>query len=247
MVCLMSLAKIRLYVDHPLGPGQSLPLEEGQAHYLFGVMREGQGARVLLFNGRDGEWLAEVTEAGKRKGMLACLEQTRPQTGLADLWLLFAPVKKARTDMIVEKAVELGAARLLPIATDYTNSERLRRDKAEAHVREAAEQCGALTLPEIADMAPLARLMADWPAGRRILWADESAPSGGPLAPLGKAAPGPWAILIGPEGGFSQVERDRLRSLPFVTPVSLGPRILRAETAAIAALTLWQATLGDWR
>lgn len=243
----MSLAKIRLYVDHPLGPGQSLPLEEGQAHYLFGVMREGQGARVLLFNGSDGEWLAEVTGAGKRKGVLTCLEQSRPQTGLADLWLLFAPVKKARTDMIVEKAVELGAARLLPVATDYTNSERLRRDKAEAHVREAAEQCGALALPEVADMAPLARLLADWPAGRRILWADESAPPGGPLVTLGKAAPGPWAILVGPEGGFSQAERDRLRSLPFVTPVSLGPRILRAETAAIAALTLWQATFGDWR
>ena len=247
MVGLMSLAKIRLYVDHPLGPGQSLPLEDGQAHYLFGVMREGQGARVLLFNGTNGEWLAEVTEAGRRKGVLTCLEQTRPQTGSADLWLLFAPVKKARTDMIVEKAVELGAARLLPVSTDYTNSERLRRDKAEAHVREAAEQCGALTLPEVADMAPLARLLAGWPPDRRILWADESAPPGGPLAALGKAAPGPWAILIGPEGGFSQAERDRLRSLPFVTPVSLGPRILRAETAAIAALTLWQATLGDWR
>ena len=159
----MSLAKIRLYVDHPLGPGQSLPLEDGQAHYLFGVMREGQGARVLLFNGTNGEWLAEVTEAGRRKGVLTCLEQTRPQTGSADLWLLFAPVKKARTDMIVEKAVELGAARLLPVSTDYTNSERLRRDKAEAHVREAAEQCGALTLPEVADMAPLARLLAGWP------------------------------------------------------------------------------------
>lgn len=245
MVGLMSSAKIRLCVDQPLGEGQSLPLSEAQAHYLFGVMREGVGARVLFFNGRDGEWLAEVTEAGKRKGTLLCLERTREQTVPANLWLLFAPVKKARTDMIVEKAVELGAARLLPVATDYTNSERLRRDKAEAHVREAAEQCGALSLPEVAEMAPLTRLLADWPADRRILWADESAPAGATLAALW--GDGPWAILTGPEGGFSDAERARLRSLTFVVPVSLGPRILRAETAAIAAMVLWQAHLGDWR
>lgn len=245
MVGLMSSAKIRLCVDQPLGEGQSLPLSEAQAHYLFGVMREGVGTRVLVFNGRDGEWLAEVTEAGKRKGTLLCVEQTRAQTTPADLWLLFAPVKKARTDMIVEKAVELGAARLVPVATDYTNSERLRRDKAEAHVREAAEQCGALSLPGVAEMVPLARLLADWSADRRILWADESAPAGATIAAL--SGDGPWAILTGPEGGFSEAERARLRSLPFVVPVSLGPRILRAETAAIAAMVLWQAHLGDWR
>lgn len=222
-------------------------MAEAQAHYLFGVMREGVGARVLVFNGQDGEWLAEVTEAGKRKGTLLCREQTRAQTAPADLWLLFAPVKKARTDFIVEKAVELGASRLVPVATDYTNSERLRRDKAEAHVREAAEQCGALSLPEVAEMTPLTRLLADWPKDRRILWADESAPPGSPAAMLAASEPGPWAILTGPEGGFSDAERTRLRSLPFVVPVSLGPRILRAETAAIASMTLWQAHLGDWR
>lgn len=243
----MSSAKIRLCVDQPLRAGQSLPLGEAQAHYLFAVMREGAGARVLVFNGQDGEWLAEVTEAGKRKGALLCLEETRAQTAPADLWLLFAPVKKARTDMIVEKAVELGAARLVPVATDYTNAERLRHDKAEAHVREAAEQCGSLFLPEVAGMAPLTRLLADWPADRRILWADESASAGSTVATLTGAGPGPWAILTGPEGGFSEVERARLRSLPFVVAVSLGPRILRAETAAIAAMTLWQAHLGDWR
>lgn len=222
-------------------------MAEAQAHYLFGVMREGLGARVLVFNGQDGEWLAEVTEAGKRKGTLLCLEQTRAQTVPADLWLLFAPVKKARTDMIVEKAVELGAARLVPVATDYTNSERLRRDKAESHVREAAEQCGALFLPEVAQVAPLARVLADWPKERRILWADESAAAGSTLATLAGSEPGPWALLTGPEGGFSEAERTGLRSLPFVVPVSLGPRILRAETAAIAAIVLWQAHLGDWR
>ncbi len=241
----MAMAKIRLCVDHALGAGQSLPLTEAQAHYLFGVMREGVGARILVFNGRDGEWLAEVTEAGKRKGRLICIERTRAQSTPTDLWLLFAPVKKARTDFIVEKAVELGVSRLVPVSTEFTNSERLRRDKAEAHMREAAEQCGALCLPEVDEVTPLSRLLAGWDPARRILWADEArAGAGVTIAGLG---PGPWSILIGPEGGFSDEERARLAALPFVVPVSLGPRILRAETAAVAAITLWQAHLGDWR
>ncbi|MCV2867191.1 16S rRNA (uracil(1498)-N(3))-methyltransferase [Defluviimonas sp. WL0002] len=244
----MSSAKIRLCVDHPLGPGQSVPLDEAQAHYLFGVMRQGVGGQVLVFNGRDGEWLAEVAEAGKRKGALSCMAQTAAQTQAPDLWLLFAPVKKARTDFIVEKAVELGAARIVPVATDFTNAERLRRDKAEAHVREAAEQCGALHLPEVDDIAPLAKVLARWDPARRILWADEDAAGrSSALQALLNEMPGPWAILIGPEGGFSGAERTRLRALPFVRPVPLGPRILRAETAALAALVLWQAALGDWR
>ncbi len=245
----MGQAKIRLCVDQPLGAGQSVRLTEAQAHYLFGVMREAVGARVLVFNGCDGEWLAEVTEAGKRKGALTCFEQTRPQVAAPDLWLIFAPVKKARTDFIVEKAVELGVARLVPVATEFTNSERMRRDKAEAHVREAAEQCGAVHLPEVAEMAPLMRLLAGWDPARRILWADE-AQAGRPSSPaalLSEAGPGPWAILVGPEGGFSEPERERLRALAFVDPIALGPRVLRAETAALAALTLWQAQLGDWR
>lgn len=244
----MSAARIRLCVDHPLGPGQSVPLDEAQAHYLFGVMREGVGARVLVFNGRDGEWLAEATEAGKRRGLLVCQARTRAQALPPDLWLLFAPVKKARTDFIVEKAVELGAARIVPVATDYTNAERLRRDKAQAHVREAAEQCGALALPEVAEVIALPRLLSGWDPARRILWADEAgAGQASALAQISAQSAGPWAILIGPEGGFSPAERDRLRALPFVCPVALGPRILRAETAAVAALVLWQAALGDWR
>ncbi len=245
----MAMAKIRLCVDQPLGAGQSVPLTEAQAHYLFGVMREGVGTQVLLFNGRDGEWLAEVTEAGKRKGALTCLEMTRTQSAPPDLWLLFAPVKKARTDFIVEKAVELGVSRLQPVLTDYTNSERFRRDKAEAHVREAAEQCGALILAEVEDAVPLDRLLAAWDPARRILWADEAGAgrNSAPAALLADAGPGPWAVLIGPEGGFSDAERDRLRTFDFVHPVALGPRILRAETAALAALTLWQAHRGDWR
>lgn len=240
----MALAKIRLCVDQPLGPGQSVPLNEAQAHYLFGVMREGEGSEVLLFNGRDGEWQAEVTAAGKHRGMLACRAPTRRQSAPPDLWLLFAPVKKARTDFIVEKAVELGAARLLPVLTEHTSSERFRRDKAEAHVREAAEQCGALALPEVAEAAPLDRVLAGWDAARHILWADES--EAGAATTLAALPPGPWAILVGPEGGFSEAERARLRALSFVHPVALGPRILRAETAALAALALWQAQLGDW-
>ncbi|MGB3176553.1 MAG: 16S rRNA (uracil(1498)-N(3))-methyltransferase [Albidovulum sp.] len=240
----MVVAKIRLCVDQPLGAGQSVQLTEAQAHYLFGVMREGPGTRLLAFNGQDGEWLAEVAEAGKRKGVLICQEQTRPQSAPPDLWLVFAPIKKARTDFIVEKAVELGVAHLVPVQTAFTNSDRLRRDKAEAHIREAAEQCGAVCLPTLSDPISLTRLLAGWDPARRILWADES--RAGAAQTLAGAAPGPWAILIGPEGGFSESERGTLRALPFVLPMSLGPRILRAETAALAVITLWQAQFGDW-
>lgn len=247
----MAKAKIRLCVDHPLGAGQSLPLSDAQAHYLFGVMREGVGSQTLLFNGKDGEWLATVVAAGKRGGILRCLEQTRPQGQPADLWLLFAPIKKARTDFIIEKAVELGAARLVPVQTDFTNADRLRPDKAEAHVREAAEQCETTFLPDIAPLIQLPKLLATWNPDRKILWADETAARGAggqatPAALFATLQPGPWAVLIGPEGGFSEKERGILRSLPYVVPLSLGPRILRAETAALALLTLWQTHLGDW-
>lgn len=247
----MAGAKIRLCVDHPLGPGQSLPLTEAQAHYLFGVMRIGVGAALLIFNGRDGEWRASVSAAGKRGGVLTCEEQTRPQLVTPDLWLLFAPVKKARTDFIVEKAVELGAARLVPVQSDFTNAERIRPDKLAAHVREAAEQCETTFLPDVAALTPLPRVLSGWDPARRILWADESAvrTAEGATSPAALCAglpPGPWAILIGPEGGFSEKERAHLRSLPFVVPIALGPRILRAETAALALMTLWQAHLGDW-
>lgn len=240
----MTDAKIRLYVDCPLGAGQGVALSEGQANYLFAVMRLPLGAGVLVFNGRDGEWLATVAEGGKRTGRLVCLDPARPQAMPPDLWLLFAPVKKDRTQFIVEKAVELGVARLCPVQTRFTNAERLRVDKARAHAVEAAEQCGATFVPPVDEVQPLDRLLAAWPADRRILWADESLIT--TRQTLAALPPGPWAVLIGPEGGFSIDERDRLRAHPAVVPVSLGPRILRAETAAIAALTLWQSTLGDW-
>ena len=238
-------AKVRLYVEHPLGAGQTVPLNRDQAHYLFGVMRLGVGDAVLIFDGNSGEWLAEVEEAGKRGGVLTCREQTRPQQDPPDLWLLFAPIKKARTDFIVEKAAEMGAARICPVQTDFTNAERIRRDRLQAHAVEAAEQCGGTYVPQVADLQRLDRVLADWPEDLQLMFCDEALV--GARAALQGAGPGKWAILIGPEGGFSQPERERLRGLPFAHPVSLGPRILRADTAAVAALTLWQSTLGDWR
>lgn len=240
----MQGAKIRLYVDHPLEPGQPVPLSRDQAHYLFNVMRLGVGAPVALFNGRDGEWLAEVADAG-RQARLTCVSQTRPQSGPPDLWLLFAPIKKARTDFIVEKAVEMGVARIQPVQTAHTNSERIRQDRLQAHAVEAAEQCGAMVVPEVDDLISLDRLLASWPAERRILWCDEAlAGASSVLSADGTNAP--WAILVGPEGGFSEAERKRLSAMPNVRAASLGPRILRADTAAVAAIALWQSTLGDW-
>jgi len=242
-------AKVRLYVEHPLGPGQTVPLERDQAHYLFGVMRLRAGDSVLLFNGKDGEWRAEVAETGKRAGSLVCAEKTRDLQPPPDLWLLFAPIKKARTDFIVEKAAELGAARICPVQTEFTNAERIRRDRLQAHAVEAAEQCGGTVVPEVAELQKLGAVLDRWPADRRLMFCDETQlGTATELAALRQAgAAGPWAILIGPEGGFSDAERVRLHGLPLAHVVSLGPRILRADTAAVAALTLWQSALGDWR
>ena len=240
----MEKAKIRLYVDQALGAGQPVALNADQANYLFNVMRLARGAPLLLFNGRNGEWRATVAEPGKRGGILLCDAQTAPLRLPPDLWLLFAPIKKARTDFIVEKAVELGAARIVPVQTRHTNSERIRQDRLRAHAIEAAEQCGATFVPDVADLMPLDRLLTTFPADRKLLWCDEAMVGQAPAlsGPRGDK----WAILIGPEGGFSPDEQTRLRALPQVVPLSLGPRILRADTAAVAALTLWQASLGDW-
>ncbi|WP_374373869.1 16S rRNA (uracil(1498)-N(3))-methyltransferase [Tabrizicola sp.] len=237
-------AKIRLYVDQPLGPGQAVHLSPDQAHYLTGVMRLVAGAVVLFFNGRDGEWRATLAEVGKRGAIAICDAQTKPLHLPPDLWLLFAPIKKARTDFIVEKAVELGAARILPVQTRHTNSERIRQDRLQAHAVEAAEQCGATYVPDVADLQHVDKLLSKWPEDRRLYWCDETA-LGQPATIA--ATQGPAAILIGPEGGFSADEAAKLRARPNVTALSLGPRILRADTAAVAALTLWQASCGDWR
>ncbi|MVO15156.1 16S rRNA (uracil(1498)-N(3))-methyltransferase [Parasedimentitalea huanghaiensis] len=239
-------AKIRLYVEHPLGAGQSLPLDRDQAHYLFGVMRLSAGSQVLLFNGTDGEWLADVTEAKKRAGVLTCVEQTKPLQMPPDLWLLFAPIKKARTDFIVEKAAEMGAAQILPVQTEFTNSERIRQDRLQSHAVEAAEQCGGTYVPEVGDLQKLGRLLDHWPEDRQLMFCDEAEVGNALELAAGAHGDAPWAILIGPEGGFSEVERKRLHALPYSHVVSLGPRILRADTAAVAAMTLWQQALGDW-
>ena len=236
--------KIRLFVDAELGQGQRVPLSRDQAHYLFGVMRLTTNAYVSLFNGRDGEWRAVVTQAGKRTGELLCEAQSAPLRVPPDLWLLFAPIKKARTDFIVEKAVEMGAARILPVLTEQTNAERVRRDRLQAHAVEAAEQCGGTFVPEVAEAQRLSRVLDGWDPARRIMFCDEALAGRAATPP---AAEGPWAILIGPEGGFSEVERARLSGMDCAHAVSLGPRILRADTAAVAALTLWQLRFGDWR
>ncbi|MBE3638066.1 16S rRNA (uracil(1498)-N(3))-methyltransferase [Mangrovicoccus algicola] len=244
----MALAKIRLFLEHPMAAGQTLPLAKEQAHYLFGVMRLAAGDRLPVFNGQDGEWIAEVAEAGKRGGSLTCLEQSAPLRLPPDLWLAFAPIKKERTDFITEKATELGAARIIPVQTDFTNSARVNRDRLQAHAVEAAEQCGGTFVPEVAGMTRLGEFLDACGAQRQIMFCDETLT--GETVParqvLAEAGRGPWAVLIGPEGGFSQEERDKLHALPFAHPVSLGPRILRADTAAVAALTLWQDVLGDW-
>ena len=198
-----------------------------------------------LFNGRDGEFLATVSEAGKRGGNLLVARQTQPLHLPPDLWLLFAPIKKARTDFIVEKAAEMGARRICPVQTEYTNSDRIRQDRLQAHAIEAAEQCGGTFVPDVAELQKLNRVLDDWPEDRQLMFCDEAL--AGAVETLGTAGGDKWAILIGPEGGFSGTERDRLTALSVAHPVSLGPRILRADTAAVAALTMWQQVLGDWQ
>jgi 16S rRNA (uracil1498-N3)-methyltransferase len=239
------MSRVRLFLDQTLGAGEPVALARNQANYLFNVMRLGVGDAIHAFNGRDGEWRMEVAEAGRRSGTLVAREQTAPLRLPPDLWLLFAPIKKARTDFIVEKATELGAARILPVQTEFTNAERVRRDRLQAHAVEAAEQCGGTFVPEVAELQPLSRVLDGWPGDRRLLFCDEARV--GPADAIGQAARGRWAILIGPEGGFSEAERARLVGMDQARPVSLGPRILRADTAAVAAMTLWQAALGDWR
>ena len=236
---------VRLYVDCALVPGQPVPLSRDHAHYLGNVMRLAPGAVLTVFNGRDGAWSAEITALAKRGGEAVARTQVAPQRNPPDVWLLFAPIKKARTDFIVEKAAEMGAARILPVQTDFTNSERVRQDRLQAHAVEAAEQCGGTYVPEVTGLHRLDSLLADWPANRRLMFCDEAL-AGGACALPRDGQGQPWAVLIGPEGGFSDAERARLSALPFAHPVALGPRILRADTAAVAALTLWQTTCGDW-
>lgn len=239
-----SSSRIRLYIDHPLSIGERVTLSREQAHYLFGVMRLGVGDDVSLFNGVDGEWRANVTESSKRGGVLESVANTAPLQMPPDVWLVFAPIKKDRTSFIVEKACELGAAKIVPMQTEFTQSaNRVRQDKLQAHALEAAEQCGGTYVPEVTDVIKMDKLLAGWDRKRRILFCDEAMVGQDLTLPTDT---GPWAIFIGPEGGFSDKERTTLRGLDHAHPISLGPRILRADTAAVSALTLWQHRLGDW-
>ena len=238
---------IRLFVEAPLAAGGRLDCTPAQANYLSNVMRMRAGDALLVFNGRDGEWLARVAEARKGRCTLEAETQARAQTGGPDIHYLFAPLKKARLDYMVQKATELGVARLQPVMTRRTVAERLNGERMRANVIEAAEQCGVLRLPELCEPEKLSAVLKDWPGSRVLVFADEAASLASPLEALADIAQGPAALLIGPEGGFDGAEREMLRALPFVRAISLGPRIMRADTAAVAALALMNAVLGDWR
>ena len=249
----------RIFVRADLTKGAPIALTSEQANYLFRVLRLDVGAYVRVFNGRDGEWRAKVTQAMRSAGFLELEEQVKQQALIGDLHLLFAPLKKARTDFLIEKATELGVAILQPIITQRTQTVTVRTNRLQKIAEEAAEQTERLDTPIVEEPVQLLEALGKWRPERKLFFCDEAGddPSkdwGGDagralsmLDAISDIEPGPAAILIGPEGGFSPEERDRLRALDFVTPVSLGPRILRAETAAIAALSVWQAAKGDWR
>jgi 16S rRNA (uracil1498-N3)-methyltransferase len=233
----------RLFVREPLAEGVTIELEPAQANYLGNVLRMGVGAELLLFDGGSGEWLGRISEAAKKRMTLAVDRRTRRPEDIPDVWLAFAPVKRAQTDWLVEKATELGAARLIPVMTQRTVAERVRLDRLESIAIEAAEQCGRTRLPEIGEPVSLKQLLDDRHASRTLYFADEG--GGEPAADAFQR--GPALILTGPEGGFTEDERAAIRAAPDAVPVSLGPRILRAETAALAALTAYMALAGDWR
>lgn len=237
-------------MELPLAKGDAMALEADQSHYLMHVMRLGVGSRLSLFNGRQGEWSAEIIEIEKRSVTVEVFEKLFDQTEDADLWLLFAPLKKARLDYMVEKAVELGVERLCPISTERTAVYAINSGRLAAHAIHAAEQCGRLSVPVVEEIQGLATCLGDWPDNRRLIYCDEfgeAATLADTLATLKDSErSGPWAIVIGPEGGFSEHERGQLRGRDFVTPVSLGPLVLRADTAAVTAIALWQSLVGQW-
>ena len=236
----------RLYVPDNLAEERAVEPNAAQTHYLVNVLRLADGAEILLFNGRDGEWRATLAQAGKKKVKLTPVERTRMQPPLPDLLYCFAPLKQGRLDYLAQKAVEMGAGVLQPVITQHTQVARLGIDKLQANAIEAAEQCGILAIPQVREPVRLEQLLADWDAGRRLIFCDESAGTNNPLPALQGIEERRLGLLVGPEGGFSDAEREELRALPFVTAIPLGPRILRADTAAVAALAVVQATIGDW-
>lgn len=237
----------RLFVDTPLSIETRHELSSEQFNYLANVLRLEAGAKVLVFNGRDGEWLAEITFPSRKKIVLEPIEQTRPQPPAPDLHYLFAPLKVGRLDYLVQKAVEMGSGLMQPVMTQHVQGKITNLDRLRANVTEAAEQCGILSIPEVGEPRKLTEILERWPADRRIIFCDEGDEGQNPLPILAKVTEKKLALLVGPEGGFSEEERALLRSLPFVTAIPLGPRILRADTAAVAALAVIQAAIGDWR
>lgn len=236
----------RLFVAADLSEGVNVPLSEDQAHYLVNVLRARAGAALLVFNGRDGEWRAILSEVKKRGCTLTLESQTRTQIAGPDIDYLFAPLKHTRLDYMVQKAVEMGVARLIPVITRRTIAERVNLTRMRANAIEAAEQCGVLRVPEISAPLTLATVIAHWDQARTLIFCDEGAPQKNPLEALSQLERGPLALLIGPEGGFDEGERQLLKARDFVIHLSLGPRIMRADTAAVAALAVINATLGDW-
>lgn len=244
-------SQVRLFVQERLAPGMPVEARADQAHYLRNVLRFKGGEVVHLFNGRDGEWSARLDALGKGRARFVVAEKRREQRASPDLWLLYAPIKRARHDFLIEKAVELGVSRILPVLTGRTQVERIKEERLQANLIEAAEQCERLDIPALEAPTALDPWLDSWPPDRRLILCAEA----GAAPPIGEAlaaardAPDParpaWAVLTGPEGGFSDAELETLRHLPFVLPVGLGPRILRAETAAVTALAVWQSVLGD--
>lgn len=236
----------RLFVPDELGPDTEFDVGQQQSHYLSHVLRLGEGAEILVFNGRDGEWSAAIAAKSKKALLLKVMKLQRPQPPLPDLVYCFAPLKQGRLDYLVQKAVEMGAGILQPVITQHTQVAKPGIERLRANVVEAAEQCGILAVPELREAEKFERLLAGWDRERRLIFCDEDASTNNPLPALQAVRERKLGLLIGPEGGFSDEERRMLRALPFVTAIPLGPRILRADTAAVAALALIQATIGDW-
>jgi 16S rRNA (uracil1498-N3)-methyltransferase len=241
------LPSVRLFVDAPLSNGAAISCTPDQANYLVNVLRLAAGDGILVFNGRNGEWRARIADAAKRRCTLECLVQTRPQVDGPDVHYVFAPLKHARLDYMVQKATELGVAHLQPVLTHRTVASRVNLERMGANAIEAAEQCGVLRVPSVGEPMKLEALLAQWNSSRRLIFCDEGAEIASPVTALSGIEPGPLGVLVGPEGGFDAAERELLRGKPYTRAISLGPRIMRADTAAVAALALVNATLGDWR
>jgi 16S rRNA (uracil1498-N3)-methyltransferase len=238
---------VRLFVEPPLAAGAAIACTPEQANYLLNVLRLGSSAEILIFNGSDGEWQARIAATGKRRCTLECLVQTRAQAGGPDVHYLFAPLKHTRLDYMVQKATEMGVAHLQPVLTHHTIAARVNLERMRANAIEAAEQCGVLRVPTVGEPLKLEAALSAWDHKRTLIFCDEAADVANPLAALSAIEGAPLAVLIGPEGGFDPAERALLHEKPFALPISLGPRIMRADTAAVAALALVNATLGDWR